>query len=85
MWLQAVVGCVIALLAMLITFGLVRVMADLVIVMVLLTGFGLVIYNIINEVWVDWVEISLGALATGVAVALLSLPALPFSSFYKKK
>jgi hypothetical protein len=69
---------------MLLAFGLVRIAANLVIFAILLFGFGIVIRNIQQEAWVGWPDIVLGSLATGFVSALLSLPALPFSSFYKR-
>ena len=82
--LQGAAGCGLALIAMLITFGLVRLAANLVIMLVLLSGFGGIVYNVATGEWTGWLEILLLSSAVGVVSALLCLPALPFSSFYKK-
>jgi hypothetical protein len=81
---QYIVACAVVALGMLLAFGLVRIAANLVILAILLFGFGIVIRNIYQGAWIDWADILIGSLATGFVAALLSLPALPFSSFYKK-
>ena len=83
--LEYAVACAIVAVGMILAFGLVRLAANLVILGVMLFGFGLAIRNIHMGAWTGWAEIVLGSLATGFVSALLSLPALPFSSFYKRK
>jgi hypothetical protein len=83
--IEYVVACALVALGMMLAFGLVRMAANLVIFAILLFGFGIVIRNIHQGAWVGWADIILGSVATGFVSALLSLPALPFSSFYKRK
>ena len=83
--LEYVVACAIVAVGMMLAFGLVRMAANLVILGIMLFGFGLAIRNVYMGAWIGWAEIALGSLAAGFVSALLSLPALPFSSFYKRK
>lgn len=82
---QCIVGCGLVALGMMMAFGLVRMAANLLIGAIGLTAFGAVIYCVLDGTWVGWPDVALGSLGTGFLAALLSLPALPFSSFYKKK
>ncbi|MDX9978998.1 MAG: hypothetical protein RBU25_03020 [Lentisphaeria bacterium] len=82
---QILVACAIVAVGMLLAFTLVRLAANLVILAVMLFGFLVVIRNVTQGTWASWPEIILGSLLCGFVAALLSLPALPFSSFYKKK
>lgn len=82
---QLLVACALVAVGMFLAFGLVRVAANLVIFAVMLFGFLVAGRNISHGTWSSWPEIVLGSLACGFVAALLSLPALPFSSFYKKK
>jgi hypothetical protein len=82
---EILVACAIVAIGMLLAFALVRLAANLVILAVMLFGFVVVIRNISQGTWSTWPEIVLGSLLCGFVAALLSLPALPFSSFFKKK
>ena len=83
--IEYVVACAVVAVGMMLGFGLVRVAANFVILAIMLFGFVLAIRNIQQGAWVGWPDILLGSLAAGFIAALLSLPALPFSSFYKRK
>ena len=82
---QCVVGCVLVAVGMMIAFGLVRIAANLLIGVIGLAAFGGVVYFVQTGAWVGWPDVALGSLGIGFGAALLSLPALPFSSFYKRK
>jgi len=82
---QALVACALVALGMMLAFGLVRLAANFVILVIMLCGFGVAVRNVLQQAWVGWPEIILGSLLCGFVAALLSLPALPFSSFYKRK
>lgn len=85
MIVQTIAGCVLALVGMLVAFGLVRLAANVVVLVIAVATCGSVIYCILERVWSDWPTICISSLATGFAGALLCLPVLPFSSFYRKK
>lgn len=82
---EAIVACALVALGMMLAFGLVRLAANLVILIIMLGGFGVAVRNVVQQAWVGWPDIILGSLLCGFVAALLSLPALPFSSFYKRK
>ncbi|MFW5803361.1 MAG: hypothetical protein ACOCWJ_05535 [Verrucomicrobiota bacterium] len=73
------------LVGMAVAFSLVRVAADLLIFFIALSACGLVIHMITSGEWHTWAIVSAGSFATGVGAALLCLPALPFSSFFRKR
>ena len=85
MFAQIAVGCVITFLGMMIALGLVRLAANLVIMLIALSACGLVVYSIFNGLWTGWLDIVWRSAATGFGSALLSIPVLPFSGFYKKR
>jgi len=82
---QQLVACAIVAVGMLLAFGLVRVAANLVILAVMIFAFLVAARNVAQGAWASWPEIVVGSLICGFVAALLSLPALPFSSFFKKK
>lgn len=82
---QCVVGCVLVIVGMVCAFGMVRLAANLLITAIGFLAFGAVIYCVLTGLWVGWVEVVLGGLGSGFAAALLSLPALPFSSFFRRR
>ena len=79
------VALLLVLVAFILGIGLVRLAATLVICLVAAGACAFVIYQVGYGLWQGWREIIPGALATGFGAALLCLPALPFSSFYRKK
>ena len=83
--MQYIVACILVIFGMVVALGLVRLAANLVILIIGGAACLFVVYSIAEGIWIGWFEICWHALATGGAVALLSLPVLPFSSFYKKK
>jgi hypothetical protein len=64
---------------------LARLAANLFIALVASTAVGGAVFAILNGHWIGWTEIVSRGLGVGVVAALLSLPALPFSSFHKHK
>lgn len=82
---QSVVGCLAAVVGMMIVMGMVRLAANLVIVLLALAACGVVVHSIQQALWNGWGEIVWASLATGALTALLSLPVLPFSSFRRKR
>ena len=85
MLVQCLIGCLVAVLGMLLLFGLVRFVANAVIMLVALSACGFVIYSIATGIWAGWSQTIVCSLATGAGAALLSLPVLPFSRIGKKK
>ena len=85
MMAQYAVGCLLVLLGMLVAMGLIRLAANLVLFLVALAGCGFVVYNIAAYEWVGWLPICGQSLLTGAALALLCLPILPLTSFYRRK
>jgi len=84
-WIKALAGCGFVLLGMMLAFGLVRLAANLVVLCVLLGACGFVLYEVSTGAWPTWPEVILRGLITGAGAALLCLPVLPFSGFYRKK
>ena len=82
---QCLVGCLLVAVGMMIAIGLVRVAANLLIGVIAFGAFGAVIYFVTTGTWVGWPDVAIGSLALGFLAALFCLPALPFSSFYKRK
>ena len=78
------VACGLVIIGALIAFGLVRIAADLTIVLIISGTCGVMCYQITSGVWVEWVEIGWRSLAGGGIAALLALPVLPFSSFRRR-
>lgn len=85
MLLQCIAGFALAAVGMMIAFGLVRWAANLLIITIGLSVCVFVVYQIIDEAWIGWLEICLYAFLSGGAGAVLSLPVLPFSSFSARK
>ena len=85
MLLQCIVGCVAVLAGLLITLGLVRLAANLVIALVGVAACAVVVYSVVEGFWSDWPNILWRSLVTGGVFALLSLPVLPFSSFRRRR
>jgi hypothetical protein len=83
--LQCLAGSVLVLVGMLVILGLARLAANLYIVVVALTAVGGAAAAILNGHWVGWGDVVSRSLGLGVVAALLSLPALPFSSFLGKR
>ena len=78
------VGAMLFVLGLLIAYKLIRVVADLVIVLAVLAGIW-VIYEALRRGDVStWQQLLIGAPLLGVAVALITAPVLPFTSWYAK-
>lgn len=82
--LLSVAAGVCAVVGMGLCFVLVRLAANAVIVLIALGVCGFVVSNVLSGEWTDWPTACLHSVAAGIVGALLSLPALPFSSFYGK-
>jgi hypothetical protein len=82
---QCLVGAILVLLGMFMALGLVRVAANLFVALVALAAVGFVGHAIFTGDWLSWGQIVPRSLGIGVLAALASLPALPFSSFLKRK
>ncbi|MDT8391446.1 MAG: hypothetical protein RRC34_13160 [Lentisphaeria bacterium] len=83
MVVECMVSVVLVLAAMLLMIRMVRWAANVVIILVCGGGCGFVVFNILERQWRGWEQIIVYSLATGVAAAMLTLPALPFSKFKK--
>ncbi len=73
------------LVAMAVVLGLARLAANVYIVLVAIAAVGGAAAAILNGRWVGWSDLVSHSLAFGAVAALLSLPALPFSSFIGKR
>ena len=85
MWVQAIVGCVLVAVGMMIAMGLVRLAANLVVMLIAIGACGFVLIQITNGVWTGWFEIATRSFGSGLLAALLSLPVLPFSGFRHRR
>jgi len=85
MLVECVVACVLVVLGMTISLGLVRLAADLVILIVTISACWFALASVSSGVWAGWADVAWRSLATGAIAALLTLPVLPFSSFHRKK
>lgn len=82
---QFCLGAVLAtVVGMIVAFALVRLAANIVIVLIGLGACGLVLFKVTTGEWGDWGTVITGSLVTGLAAALLCLPALPFTSMGRK-
>ncbi len=82
---QSLVGCFLAVVGMLLALGLARLAANIVIFGIGVCTCALVVYQIVNNVWIGWPNICVYSLMSGGIGALLTLPVFPFSSFGKRK
>jgi hypothetical protein len=83
--LQCLAGGALVLVGMLVILGLARLAANLFIALVAVSAVVGAAFAILNGHWVGWEQVIPRSLGLGVVAALLSLPALPFSSFHKHK
>jgi hypothetical protein len=81
MVLEALVAVLVVLLTMLVAIRLVRVAANLLIILVCGGACGFAAFNILDGLWEGWSQIVVYSAATGAVAAMLCLPALPFSKF----
>lgn len=81
MIVQIMVAVVLVLFAMLLSIRLVRIAANLVVILLCGCGCGFAVFHILEGIWNGWRQVVVYSLATGVAVAMLSLPVLPFCRF----
>jgi hypothetical protein len=84
-FIQSIVGCLLAGIGMTLAIGLVRVAANLVVIIIGLGTCLLVVSQIANQTWLSWPDVCIYALLSGAGAALLTLPVLPFSSFWRGK
>jgi len=82
---QCLAGCALAVVGMFLAMGMVRLAANLVVVVIMLGTCGFVVMHIAEGIWTDWTSVCVYSLLTGAGGALLSLPVLPFSGFRRKK
>ena len=85
MIVQCIVGVLLTIIGMLVAFGLVRWAANMLIFVIGLGICFFVVYHIFHGQWEGWLEVCVYAFLSGGIAAILSLPALPFSSFMKRK
>ncbi len=85
MLLQCIVGVILAIIGMFVAFGMVRWAANVLILVLCGGACTFVVYQIFHEQWTGWPDICVYALLSGGVAAILSLPALPFSSLQKRK
>lgn len=78
MILKYVAAPLIVLLCAILVVRLMRFAAALLIVIIPGAGCGFVLYNVGSKEWIGWSEIGLYSAATGVVVAVLMLPLMPF-------
>ena len=83
--LETVVAGVLVVVGMLLALWLVRIAADTVILLASAVALVFVVHHVHSGLWVGWAAIGTRSLLTGGAVALLCVPVLPFSSFFRKK
>jgi len=76
---QCAVGAIVVLATMLVTIRLFRYAAHLFQALLCLGGCGYVAYNVLAGTWTRWETIAVQSIVTGVVVAVLSLPLLPFT------
>lgn len=79
-----IASALLALLGMVVAFGMVRLAANLLIFLLGLGACAFVLYSVLSGEWSDWPTVCTGGFVTGLCAALLCLPALPFSNFYRK-
>jgi hypothetical protein len=78
-------GVALVLLGMLMVLGLVRLAANLFIALVAVGAAVFVGYAVFSGQWLTWTQVVPRSLGVGILAALASLPALPFSSFLRRK
>jgi hypothetical protein len=83
--LQCLAGGALVLVGMFVVLGLARLAANLYIVLVASVAVAGAVFAVLNGHWVGWEQVVPRSLGCGVVAALLSLPALPFSSFQRKR
>ena len=83
--LECLAGGALVLVGMLVALGLVRLAANLFMVLVAAGAVVGAVYAVLNGYWSGWDQVIPRSLGLGVVAALLCLPALPFSSFHGKR
>lgn len=83
--LQCLAGGALVLVALFVVLGLARLAANLYILLVTLTAVVAAVAAILNGHWIGWTDIVSHSLGLGGLAAVLCLPALPFSSFQRKR
>ncbi len=83
--LQCLAGGALVVLGMLVAYGLARLAANLFIALIALGAVFGAVLAILNGAWVGWFEILWRSFGLGLLAALVSLPALPFSSFLRPR
>lgn len=82
---ESVVAGVLVLVGMLLALWLVRIAANTVILLASAIALVFVVHHVQSGLWTGWTVIGGRSLLTGAVVALLCLPVLPFSTFFRKK
>lgn len=82
---QALVGCGLALIGMVLVFGLVRLAANAAVILIGIIACGVVLYYVGIGEWSGWLNVGWRSLGVGAVAAMLTLPILPFSSLYRRK
>ena len=82
---ECVVAGVLVVVGMLLALWLTRIAADMVILLASGIALALAVYHVRAGLWVGWPMVVARSLITGGVAALLCLPVLPFSSFFRKK
>lgn len=83
--MKSVVALLVVLVAMTLTFGLVRFMANLVILAAALAAFWFVHTGIGRGDFVTWSDVVFAAAVAGAAVGLVCTPLLPLSDWGKDR
>lgn len=83
-WVKCLAGCGLALLGMLVAFGLIRLAAKILIVLIFIGTVAVIFAQIIQGTWSSWLEICTGAPLLGAFSALISIPVLVLSRATKK-
>lgn len=81
---QSAVAILLVLLAMYVGVRLVRFAATFCLALLLTAGCVFAIVQIATREWQDWPSVVFYSVITGFSTALLAIPLLPFTNFWKK-
>ena len=81
---QSLASIILVLAAMYLGIRLVMVAARLCLVLLLVGGCVFAVAQIVSNQWGDWPAVISYSALTGFTAALLSIPLLPFTRFWKK-
>lgn len=82
---QTAAGVALVLLAMYLGIRLVRFAASFCLALLLIGGCVFATVQIVSKQWGDWPSVVFYSVITGFTAALLSIPLLPFTNFWKKQ